>query len=535
MRTVQHPVVRLNFRFRRLETRLFVSFLALAAAPSLLLSWIATDRIRDALDRVRVPGLEETLATSSIMGGELVDRLNREADILVTELGHSGALSNPDAIRQGALESRGFDFLAWRPTGDATVLIVERAAHDSVGSGLPTEDEWRRLEESEVPPLLSDGALRFFRSLPSGEGHLALGLRVSDDVARALGTNDETLARYLQLGYFIEIQKQLTWFSWGAVLLVTAAGAFVAARITARRIGRPVAELAKSADRLATGDLSHRADVRADGEIGELVASFNRMAGEIERSRADLLRAERIAAWRDVARRIAHEIRNPLTPVKLAVHRLRGRLASDAEAQESLRSIGEEVENLTRIAETFAEFARLPEPKFARVDVAAVARSVVELFKNAEPDVSIEVEGDAEVVARADADQMRRAITNLVKNAIEATHGLPEGARGRVIVRASNAVGRGGEGDPRSGRSLARLEVLDDGPGVPAEMRDAIFRPGFTTKTGGSGLGLALVHRIARDHEGELRLGGRAGDRSPSAGSGAVGGGHFVLEIPTRF
>jgi nitrogen fixation/metabolism regulation signal transduction histidine kinase len=243
------------------------------------------------------------------------------------------------------------------------------------------------------------------------------------------------------------------------------------------------------------------------------------------------MRAERIAAWRDVARRIAHEIRNPLTPVKLAVHRLRGRFPEDTVAQESLRSIGEEVENLARIAETFSEFAKLPEPRFERVDLTHVAKSVVELFKETAPGVAIHVEGDAEVIARADSDQIRRAITNLVKNAIDAV-----GAKGgRVVVRVTSVpserdgagLGRGtgsGRGEP-GGARLARIEVIDDGPGVPEEMREVIFRPGFTTKTSGTGLGLAVVHRIARDHEGQLRL----GDDVPKPGRG----GHFVLELPT--
>ncbi len=408
----------------------------------------------------------------------------------------------------------------------------------------PTAEEWAALDRGDSPLLLRDGALRFFRSLPEGRGFVVLGLRVSDDVSRALETEDEALARYLQLGVFVEIEKRFVWLSWAAIFLTTAAAAFVVARITARRIARPVGELARSADRLAAGDLSHRASAKAEGEIGELVTSFNRMAGEIERSRSDLMRAERIAAWRDVARRIAHEIRNPLTPVKLAVHRLRARFPDDAAAQESLRGIGEEVENLARIAETFSEFAKLPEPRFERMDLVRIARSVTELFKESAPGVSVEMEGDEEVIVRADVDQMRRAITNLVKNAIDAVEsGESEAGKGaarrsadgggRVVVRVTNVpAGDGGlrGGGTGAGRR-ARIEVIDDGPGVPEEMRDLIFRPGFTTKSTGTGLGLAVVHRIARDHEGQFRLGDGSDDfasKSRSQPSGA----HFILEFP---
>jgi nitrogen fixation/metabolism regulation signal transduction histidine kinase len=491
-------------RIRRFETRLLASLLILAAVPSLLLSWIATDRITDALDQLRNPGLEESLAISAVMGSELIDRLNWEADILATDIGGAQSLRDPAEVRERFLDARGFDFLAWS-SRSGTQTVIERESKES-GRGVPTVEEWSALGRGDMPPLLRDETLRFFRQLPSGEGYLGLGLRVSGEVARALEAGDETLARYLQLEYFIEIQKKIVWISWAAIFFVTAGGAALVARFTARRIGRPVAELARSADRLAAGDLAHRATVHAEDEIGHLVTSFNRMAQEIERSRADLLRAERIAAWRDVAQRIAHEIRNPLTPVKLAVHRLRSRIEKDAEANESLRSIAEEVESLQRIAETFSEFAKMPEPRFEPVDLAHVAKSVVDLFRPAAPQISFELEGDREAPVLADPDQMRRATTNLVKNAIEAIGDRP----GVVRVCVHREDGQ------------ARLEVLDDGPGVPDQVRASVFRPGFTTKSGGSGLGLALVHRVARDHDGELRLGASAS------------GGHFILAIPTR-
>ncbi|HET9887798.1 MAG TPA: HAMP domain-containing sensor histidine kinase, partial [bacterium] len=161
---------------------------------------------------------------------------------------------------------------------------------------------------------------------------------------------------------------------------------------------------------------------------------------------------------------------------------------------------------LQRIAETFSEFAKLPEPRFEAVDLAHIAKSVVDLFRPTAPQIKFEMDVDPEVPILGDPDQMRRATTNLVKNAIEAIGDRP----GVVRVRVHSSDGQ------------ARIEVVDDGPGVPQQVRASVFRPGFTTKSGGSGLGLALVHRIARDHDGSLRLG-----ESPS-------GGHFIIEIPTR-
>jgi nitrogen fixation/metabolism regulation signal transduction histidine kinase len=329
---------------------------------------------------------------------------------------------------------------------------------------------------------------------------------LSEELAVAMGSVSRDYGRYLQLGPVEEIQKRLVWFGSAAIFLLAAGAATWVARVTARRISRPVTELARAADRVAAGDLSHRAEIRADGEIGDLVAAFNNMTGRLERSQEELLRVERIAAWREVAQRIAHEIRNPLTPVRLAVHRLRARLPDDAEAAASLAAIGEEVENLSRISESFSEFAKMPEPRFARTDLAEVARSVRELFREPAPGVNVAYEGPDTLPLVADRDQLRRAATNLVKNAAEAMAGA--GVSGTITLRVTT-----------EGRRV-RFEVEDPGPGIPEALRGRLFRPGASGRPGGSGLGLAMVQRIAGDHRGTLRW----VDRKPGC--------RFVLELP---
>ena len=302
-----------------------------------------------------------------------------------------------------------------------------------------------------------------------------------------------------------------------AAFLLTAGAAFWVARVTARRIARPVRDLAVAADAIAAGDLSRRAPPGGEGEIGDLVVAFNRMGEQLEASRDELLRVERIAAWRDVARRVAHEIKNPLTPIRLAIHRLQGRVSDDdGSARECLRSIAEEVESLGRIASSFSEFAKMPAPEPAPTDVAAIARGVVELFRESAGPSEITFDGPDTLPIVADRDQLRRAVTNLVKNALEAVGpeaasergGAGPGAAGSVRVTLRRDAGR------------AILEVADDGPGIPDSIRATLFRPGVSGKPGGSGLGLALVHRIATDHGGAVEYGEE--DR----------GARFVLEIP---
>jgi nitrogen fixation/metabolism regulation signal transduction histidine kinase len=518
-------------RFRTLETRLLASFLLLASVPALLLSIFATRRISDALDALQNPGVEESVTHGPRLYTELVDRWRTTAEPLLAALPERFPDPETESVIRRLLAESSLTFAIWEdaapqeavaaaepvaPPGPAATpepaappeaagaseLVSLIAVGEAPAADLPDAADWRLLHGDGAPLTLRGRTLRFFH--PSGR---AVGVVLEADLARAMESVGRDYARYLQLERYEEIQKRLVWLSSAGIFLLAAGAATWVARITARRISRPVHELAHAADRVAAGELSHRAEIRAEGEIGDLVSAFNRMTGQLERSRDELLRMERIAAWRDVARRIAHEIRNPLTPVKVAVHRLRSRIPEgDEPAQECLRSIGEEVESLARISEAFSEFAAMPEARFAPCDLAQVARGVVELFQGATPGVRVEYEGPESLPLTADRDHLRRAATNLVKNAGEAIRGAgrPGVVRVRVAVPGTRAL----------------LEVCDDGPGVPEEIRGSLFRPGVSRRPGGSGLGLAMVQRIATDHRGALRW----SDRNP--------GTCFQLEIP---
>lgn len=485
-------------RFRTLEARLVVSFLLLASVPAALVSFIGSQRISSAVERLQNPGVQASVTHAPRLYRELVDRWRVNAGPLLEALPARFPDASEAVVRR-LLEESDLSFAVWE--GDERVI----AWGDVRAEDLPAEEDWAGLRGEGAPPTLRGRSLRFFHAGGSGSGR-AVGVVLSEELAVAMGSVSRDYGRYLQLGPVEEIQKRLVWFGSAAIFLLAAGAATWVARVTARRISRPVAELARAADRVAAGDLSHRAEIRADGEIGDLVAAFNNMTARLEHSQQELLRVERIAAWREVAQRVAHEIRNPLTPVRLAVYRLRARLPDDAEAAASLAAIGEEVENLSRISESFSEFAKMPEPKFARTDLAEVARSVRELFREPALGVRVEYEGPESLSLVADRDQLRRAATNLVKNAVEAMAGA--GLSGAITL----CVAREG--------NRARLEVEDPGPGIPEALRERLFRPGASGRPGGSGLGLAMVQRIATDHRGTLRW----IDRRPGC--------RFVVEIP---
>jgi two-component system nitrogen regulation sensor histidine kinase NtrY len=225
----------------------------------------------------------------------------------------------------------------------------------------------------------------------------------------------------------------------------------------------------------------------------------------------DLLRAQRAAAWREMARRIAHEIKNPLTPIQLSAQRLRKKFFErsqdlDEVLPEATASIEREVFALQQLVDEFSRFARLPEVRPQPVAFREVVDSVVGLYRG-QPDIEWEVDiGHDLGTVMVDAQQMRRVLINLIDNGLAAMEG-----HGTIRVTARRYAGPG---------SL-RIEVADSGPGIPVGDRDKMFAPYFSTKRRGTGLGLAIVHRVVTDHRGTIRI----EENQPQ-------GARFVIEIP---
>jgi two-component system, NtrC family, nitrogen regulation sensor histidine kinase NtrY len=244
--------------------------------------------------------------------------------------------------------------------------------------------------------------------------------------------------------------------------------------------------------------------------VGELVRAFNEMTGDLATSRTRLAQAERIAAWREVARRLAHEIKNPLTPIAMSVETLRDALEQGRPDfreifEEGTHAISEEVRRLKKIVDEFSRFARLPAPERAPAAPEELVLSVLALFPEPPPGVTIsrEVEPGLPPVL-ADRDQILQLLLNLVRNGLDAVAG-----GGELRVGAARTAGG------------VAFTVSDDGPGIARADLACVFEPYFTTKEGGTGLGLAIAHRIAEEHGGKL-------EAASEPGNGAA----FTLTLP---
>jgi nitrogen fixation/metabolism regulation signal transduction histidine kinase len=271
----------------------------------------------------------------------------------------------------------------------------------------------------------------------------------------------------------------------------------------ARRTVGPVEALVDGTKRLAEGDLSYRVDVKATAELAHLIDAFNAMAAQLSTARERLAHAERIAAWEQIARALAHEIKNPLTPIAMAIETLqrthdRKHPEFDRFFKEGTATVLEEVGRLKRLATEFGEFARWPKPVLSPASPAELIRSAISLYGTLPPGHSVEAEVDEALPnVTVDRDHLQRALVNLVKNALEAS---PNGVRIRLRAR-------------REGAGVA-LEVIDNGPGIPADSREKLFQPYYTTKAEGTGLGLAIVHRIVTEHQGRISV-----DETPGGGA----------------
>jgi two-component system nitrogen regulation sensor histidine kinase NtrY len=302
----------------------------------------------------------------------------------------------------------------------------------------------------------------------------------------------------------IELQRQVV----STAMLVGGAGILVAVLASlwfAARVTRPVVSLAEAARRVAAGDLGTKVEVESSDELGELATSFNRMTEDLVQQKDRTLQAERVAAWRELARRLAHELKNPLFPLQVTVENLMRAKQKSPEMFEEVFHEGTatllaEINNLKTIIGRFSEFSKMPQPQRQPTQVNEVVRSVLRVFHaqlqktelrdNDKNQIAVHTElADALPEISADPDLLHRALQNLVLNSIDA---MPHG--GELAIRTATLGDR------------IEISVSDTGSGLTRDECGRLFTPYYTTKQHGTGLGLAIVQSVVSDHGGKISV-----------------------------
>jgi signal transduction histidine kinase len=297
---------------------------------------------------------------------------------------------------------------------------------------------------------------------------------------------------------YVELRQQIG----SAALLAGGVGIVLAILFSgwaAARVTRPVEQLAEAARTVAAGNWNIQVPVASSHELGALAESFNRMTRELLEQKERLVQTERVAAWRESARRLAHELKNPMFPLQLTVENLiRARQSPeqfDEVFRESSSTLLAEIANLNAIVSRFSEFSRMPQPEFRSVQVNDIVQNVTRLFQaqlrsgdSAAVEIKLELAKSLPPIA-ADPDLLHRALSNLVLNALDA---MPGG--GTLTLRTL---------EDRDG---VILEISDTGAGLTPEECERVFTPYYTSKSHGTGLGLAIVQSVVSDHGGRISV-----------------------------
>jgi len=438
--------------------------------------------------------------------------LRRDAEHVADAIGGSAALR--DALEAGddvpaALQ----DFMRrYENVGGIRVLQGDTLLAEARDEARMDPERWRPLVQER--PVTLTGARR-----------MRVAITLTAPVAafeglQAAGEQADFIGRLEDQADFVSETYVRVYVGALAVIIVIA---LLIALVYARRVTGRVTVLANATRRVGAGDLTVHVPTEGADEVEELTDAFNTMVRDMRASRTRIEYLQRIGAWQQFARRLAHEIKNPLTPIQLAAQEMHRSYDGTDQAYEkklddACSIIEEEVATLRRLVGTFSNFAKLPAADLTDADVAEfledIDRSVPAILEDVFGDeehatVTVVVEPVTDSLpVQVDAMMLKRGVDNLIRNALQA---LRDGTGSEVRVRATR------EGDH------ALIEVLDDGPGIPESQRLRVFDPYYTTKGDGTGLGLAIVKKVVLEHGGEIDV-----DESPS------GGARFVLRLPLR-
>lgn len=482
-----------GFRF---QTRLTSLFLLLTLAPSVPLIFLSIALINQGIESSRT--LEGVFDNAiAAIRTQLTDRNNAVLDRFNSE-------PNTNNSRE-ILDSSGTHYLlqAWTQHGTLYVDTLY-ALKDAAGTSTILDvDFFESVMSGEVTDQL-DKENRIFENyrIDGDASFKVIGMPVDSETIDTIVRIEQAITSF-GLIYLFFIQGDLGYVAAIAlVFLLTIIAVTIAWRLS-KSITGPIKDLAFGFRMVGEGDLDISVKTKAKDEIAYLLRSFNAMVSDLKTTQRKLLQSERVAAWKDVARQISHEIKNPLTPIQLSLHRLRKKIdvpaAHSQAVEESFETIEEEIESLRKIAIEFSEFARMPKPSPVKTSLNGIIVSAASLYENNKNNIRIIVDlSDNVPDTMLDPEQIKRVFINILTNSIDAA-----GEKGS-FVKLTSSFDRE--------KSMIEVIVSDDGEGMDSETLSQIFDPYFTTKSHGTGLGMPVIKQIVEEHGGIILVESQPGE-----------------------
>jgi two-component system, NtrC family, nitrogen regulation sensor histidine kinase NtrY len=555
----------------RIRRRLALAIVLTALIPVLAAILLADSAIRKASDRAFDPEIGQRLDESLDLHKELARTVKASMRNAASAIAENAELRAATAAGDRAAAERALALQLAKYPGVVSLTVL-----DANGRALATRDRGRPLDPNQdyklevIRPLGEPAARRGVgleaipEPAPGPERPAQAGASAQPeegddpeaddlDAAEEIGSEpavprlvavfaaDKTRFEALEeMSQFVDTYRKIErqryeheaayLYAFALLLGITIVAAIGVGTLLAQGVSSRIGELANATKRVGAGDLAVRVPEDGSDEIADLARAFNRMLGEVESSRARIEYLQRIGAWQEMARRLAHEIKNPLTPIQLAVQEIHRRYPGSEEGYRklldtTLEIVEDEVGTLRRLVSEFSGFARLPQARLEPADLAEFLREQrerISLVGDELVDGELGSEGavlprgveldfelpDTEAPVNLDQQMLRRALINLIRNAGQAADADGSGG-GRIVVKLSR------DGD------YYVIDVDDNGPGIAEEMRHTVFDPYVTTKHDGTGLGLAIVKKIVVEHGGSI-----------NADQGPLGGARMRLRIP---
>ncbi len=485
---------------KRIRTKLIFSLLIVTLLPIYPVYYLVKNLLRQSIEIGYNENVEAALESASSISKELYVVYKKNTLTLCAEI--AKAQKGSELILSSAVQSRleeisGYAIYRYSASGK----ILRTIFSDSSGSFPP-------LYQNMIKPALKDNRTKILEGIADSRFIAAFapaqrngGVVLMREVPKQFTQNAEPILNVLQmfktLDFFaIDSGFVLSFFVIYApfALLSVLIGVYLSRRITT-----PLDELVRSTSIVAAGDWEHRIEIKTRDEIGELVNSFNEMLQSLKQQQQQVVSLEKMAAWREMARILAHEIKNPLTPIQLTVQQIKDQYKGDDPDYKNLVDecsdiINSEIETLRKMAREFSDFARMPALNLITGNFNDLVRETVKIY----PGNNIKTGLDAALPdAQFDSEKMRRVLINLIENSIDS---IREKGAGGIQLKTSLVEGR------------LILEYSDTGNGIPEEIQDKIFEPYFSTKSSGMGLGMAIVKKIIEEHGGAIALKSEPGE-----------------------